>query len=157
MAAVEVTDLPEPDSPTRATTSPGYTSRESPLTACTSENSVSKETERFSKLSAVPLSLAGVRGMLMRDASSFFVRRLVLRVWRGSNASRSPSPRKFTLSAMATMSMPGHQNSQGRLVNAFWYWLISRPSEDSGALTPKPRKLTARFPAGSPRRSRTSR
>ena len=35
--------------------------------------------------------------------------------------------------------MPGHQNSHGRVVNAFWYWLISRPREESGGVTPKPR------------------
>ncbi len=52
MAAVEVTDLPDPDSPTSATTSPGLTASESPLTACTSGPAVSKVTCRLSKLSA---------------------------------------------------------------------------------------------------------
>ena len=43
-----------------------------------------------------------------------------IRFWRGSNASRRPSPMKFTLSAMITMKMPGHQNSHGRVENACW-------------------------------------
>ena len=43
-AVVAVTDLPEPDSPTRATTSPGLTARETPLTAWTRPNSVRKLT-----------------------------------------------------------------------------------------------------------------
>ena len=46
---------------------------------------------------------------------------------------------KFTDRAMRTMNTPGHQNSQGRVVNAVWYSLMSRPSEVSGGRTPKPR------------------
>ncbi len=41
-------------------------------------------------------------------------------VWRGSKASRRPSPMKLMVSAMATMNRPGHQNSHGRVVKAFW-------------------------------------
>ncbi len=39
-------------------------------------------------------------------------------VWVGSKASRSPSPMKFTVSAMITMNKPGNQNSHGRVVAA---------------------------------------
>src|SRR6266511_1525518 len=39
-------------------------------------------------------------------------------VWVGSKASRSPSPMKFTVSAMITMNRPGNQNSHGRVVAA---------------------------------------
>ena len=49
MAVDDVTDLPEPDSPTSATTSPGLMSKVTPLTASTSPNSVSKVTATLSK------------------------------------------------------------------------------------------------------------
>jgi hypothetical protein len=39
--------------------------------------------------------------------------------WRGSKASLSPSPIKFTHSATATMNTPGYQNNQGLVVKAF--------------------------------------
>ena len=51
MAVALVTDLPEPDSPTRATTSPGLTSNVTPLTACTSPNSVANFTSTSRKAS----------------------------------------------------------------------------------------------------------
>ena len=62
-----------------------------------------------------------------------------IRFWRGSNASRSPSPMKFTDSAMMMMNRPGHQNSHGRVEKADWYSEIIVPSETSGAWMPKPR------------------
>ena len=43
-----------------------------------------------------------------------------LSVWRGSKASRRPSPMKLTHSAMPRMKMPGHQNSHGRVVSVLW-------------------------------------
>ena len=43
---IAVTDLPDPDSPTIATTSPGATSKQTPSTACTTPSSVAKETCR---------------------------------------------------------------------------------------------------------------
>ena len=46
MTAVEVTDLPEPDSPTRASTSPRATDRLTPRTALTRPSSEGKETFR---------------------------------------------------------------------------------------------------------------
>ncbi len=44
--AIAVTDLPEPDSPTMANTSPRWTSNETPSTACTTPSSVSKHGAR---------------------------------------------------------------------------------------------------------------
>jgi hypothetical protein len=46
---------------------------------------------------------------------------------------------KFTESAISTMNRPGHQNSQGRVVNADWYSAIIVPSETPGGWTPKSR------------------
>src|SRR5690606_26104685 len=40
--------------------------------------------------------------------------------WRGSNASRRPSPMKLMHRAMRMMNRPGHQNSHGRVLNAPW-------------------------------------
>ena len=40
--------------------------------------------------------------------------------WRGSNASRRPSPMKLTESAIMMMNSPGHQNNHGRVENADW-------------------------------------
>src|SRR5690554_2634396 len=62
-------------------------------------------------------------------------------LWRGSKASRNPSPIKLTLRAIARMNKPGNQNSHGREVNEFWYRLINEPRDTSGGWTPKPRKL----------------
>src|SRR5690606_33865113 len=72
------------------------------------------------------------------------------RVCRGSNASRSPSPMKFTDSAIATINRPGHQNSHGRDWKAVWYWLTRLPSETSGGWPPSPRNdsaVSSRIPA----------
>ena len=60
MAVIEVTDLPEPDSPTSATTSPGRTRRSTPLTACTLPNSVLKRTSTSSKESTTSSPSSGV-------------------------------------------------------------------------------------------------
>src|ERR1700751_3081520 len=49
-----VTDLPEPDSPTMATTSPGRTLNETPSTALTMPSSVAKETWRPATSSNAP-------------------------------------------------------------------------------------------------------
>ena len=46
MIDITVTLLPEPDSPTMPSTSPGATSNETPSTARTSPSSVRKETRR---------------------------------------------------------------------------------------------------------------
>ena len=46
---------------------------------------------------------------------------------------------KLTVSAMTMMKAPGIQNSHGRSKTAVCPSLISRPSEVSGAWTPKPR------------------
>src|SRR5699024_10403507 len=58
---------------------------------------------------------------------------------RGSKASRSPSPMKFTLSTTAMMNTPGHQNSHGRVEKELWYSLIIVPNDTFGAWIPKPR------------------
>ena len=57
IAVMAVTDLPEPDSPTTATTSPGRTSRVTPLTACTEPNSVLNRTSTSAKDRTAPVSL----------------------------------------------------------------------------------------------------
>ncbi len=46
ISVIAVTDLPEPDSPTTASTSPAARSNETPSTACTTPSSVAKETRR---------------------------------------------------------------------------------------------------------------
>src|SRR5699024_9477696 len=58
---------------------------------------------------------------------------------RGSKASRSPSPMKFTLSTTAMMNTPGHQNSHGRVEKELWYSLIIVPNDTFGAWILKPR------------------
>src|SRR5690606_26349047 len=60
--------------------------------------------------------------------------------WRGSKASRRPSPMKLTLSAMPMMKMPGHQNSHGRGVKEASKVSMRTPREVSRGCTPKPRK-----------------
>ena len=51
---IAVTDLPQPDSPTTASTSPGLTSNETPSTAWTIPSSVRKLTRRSSTSSSGP-------------------------------------------------------------------------------------------------------
>jgi len=46
MMVSALTDLPLPDSPTMATTSPGSSENETPSTACTTPSSVVNETAR---------------------------------------------------------------------------------------------------------------
>ena len=48
ISVIAVTDLPEPDSPTTASTSPAARSNDTPSTACTTPSSVANETVRSS-------------------------------------------------------------------------------------------------------------
>ena len=57
ISIIDVTDLPDPDSPTIATTSPGSTLKETPSTACTRPSSVRKLTRRSSTESSGPVEL----------------------------------------------------------------------------------------------------
>ena len=59
-----VTLLPEPDSPTIASTSPGASSKETPSTACTRPPSVSKQTRRSSTVSSAWLIAADVPSLI---------------------------------------------------------------------------------------------
>src|SRR5204863_2901733 len=61
------------------------------------------------------------------------------RVWRGSKASRRPSPMKLMLRAITMMNRPGNQNSHGRDWNAVWSSDTPSPSGESRRLTPRPR------------------
>ena len=77
---MEVTDLPQPDSPTIATVSPALTWKLSPSTA------------RFTPPS-------GVRKWVWRfSTSSRAMSGQILLAARGSSASRRPSPSRFTAS-----------------------------------------------------------
>lgn len=60
----------------------------------------------------------------MRSAFFIFLQ-LGMVFIRGSNASRRPSPMKFTHRAMTMMNRPGHQNSHGRVAKEVWYSLMS--------------------------------
>src|SRR5690625_7459150 len=65
MTAIEVTDLPDPDSPTVPSTCPGYRSKLTPRTACTVPASVGERPLRDRTLStgfAVRPVPVGVRG-----------------------------------------------------------------------------------------------
>ena len=61
ISVIEVTDLPEPDSPTIATTSPGSTVKLTPSTARTLPSSVAKVTRRSSTGLSSVLAHAGNR------------------------------------------------------------------------------------------------
>ena len=96
--AMSDTDLPEPDSPTTPSTSPGSTVKPTSRTAWTSPSSEGNVTERPStSSSAMPVPYR--------------------RVWRGSNASRSPSPMKLMVSEISTIATNGAQNSHGRVAS----------------------------------------
>ncbi len=56
ISVIAVTDLPEPDSPTIATTSPRSTVNETPSTARTTPSSVANETRRSSTLRSCSLT-----------------------------------------------------------------------------------------------------
>src|SRR3954454_13886387 len=58
ITAIEVTDLPEPDSPTMPNTSPGRSEKLTPRTACTTPSSVGKRTLRSSTSSTAPVVAA---------------------------------------------------------------------------------------------------
>ena len=68
IVAMAVTDLPEPDSPTMPSTSPGESSALSPLTAWTVPSLVGKSTNRFSTLRTGP-GMSGAYACLLRVES----------------------------------------------------------------------------------------
>ena len=88
-----MTDLPEPDSPTRPRHSPCSRSKETPSTARTLPYGVSKRTARSRTLS---------RG-------SATVQSLPLNL--GSRASRRPSPSTFNASKVEAMAKAGKTTS----------------------------------------------
>ena len=111
-----VTDLPEPDSPTTATTSPAATWKLTPCTAATSPASVAKSTFSSSMLSTVPSARAmlGMRFSLMLGSSagalvSVFVLALVYGACRNRGSVRSfmDSPTRVRPSTVSTMAAPG--------------------------------------------------
>ena len=85
---IEVTDLPQPDSPTIATVSPASMWNDTPSTARTMPSGVAKWVCRFSTSSRAMLGQS-------RFAS------------RGSSASRSPSPSMLTASTVMQRKIAG--------------------------------------------------
>ena len=92
MIESEVTLLPQPDSPTTASVSPGDTEKETPSTARTTPSRVKKWVLRpsISSRGAAPAIVA-----------------YMLRARRGSSASRNPSPSMFTDSTAIERKRPG--------------------------------------------------
>ena len=89
----EVTLLPQPDSPTTASVSPGATEKETPSTARTMPSRVKKCVFRPSISS---------RGAALGHASAY-----MLRARRGSSASRNPSPSMLTDRTASDRKTPG--------------------------------------------------
>ena len=121
MIAIEVTDLPEPDSPTMPSTSPGRSANDTPRTACTTPSSVGKRTLRSSTSSTASVldrrcsAVVSVKvAMVLRFASSGpdgqgrrSDAQARTRVADGSNASRMPSPIRLIDITMIRMARPG--------------------------------------------------
>jgi len=89
MAAIAVIDLPDPDSPTIATISPGETDSDTPSTARAAPNDTTR-----SLMSSADSGICTVSGTGHRSRS------------RTSNASRSPSPMKLNAHTTITIAMP---------------------------------------------------
>ena len=122
MIAMADTDLPEPDSPTMPSVSPGLTDQLTPSTARTTPLSVWKCTRRSSTDSNGSAFVAGAAGggsTLVRSASA--VSSPSHAGWRswpayrsfGSRASRRPSPTKTKASTVKTTAAPGSSDSHG--------------------------------------------
>ena len=88
--ACAVTDLPEPDSPTTQTISPGATANETFSTALTRSAPAGRRTVRPCT------SRTGLSAMLYTRLASF-----------GSSRSRNPSPSTLTASTVSARQMPG--------------------------------------------------
>ncbi|CJC62564.1 Uncharacterised protein [Streptococcus pneumoniae] len=89
--ALEVTDFPEPDSPTIANVSPFFKSKVTPRTACTSPACVSKET---------------CKSFTSNNVFIFASPLFYLRIF-GSNASRNPSAIKLNAKINILMTTAG--------------------------------------------------
>ena len=138
ITASEVTDLPEPDSPTIPSTSPGATGSSARARPCTRPSSLGKDTVRSLTSSTGRRRVASSRRSgSLTDASPC----CLPPAWTlGSSASRSPSPTKLTASTVTTSSPPGTGTATGRSSADRVPAAISVPSETSGGCTPNPKK-----------------
>ncbi len=121
-------------------TSPARTSNETCRTACTTPSSVGKSTPRSVTLSSGLRPARRRRGLARRPTRPRSCRPALTltRFCRGSNASRRPSPMKFTDSEISTMNRNGNQNSQGSVTSSFLFSLMISPSDASGPLHAQP-------------------
>ena len=87
-----VTDLPQPDSPTMPSVSPGFSSNETPSTALTVPSLVAKTVCRSWTSSSAWVTCAYLR--------------------RGSNASRIALPKMLDASTVMKIVTPGKMTSQ---------------------------------------------
>ena len=146
------TDLPDPDSPTTASTSPGLMSNSTPSDAITHEPSTEKSTPS-------PRTFRmGSPDRTVSKTGSNTLPTVICSSPRGDPAAGRSCLRpglpgieriaqavadEVTDSEMSTMNTPGHQNRYGRTSIAWRYCWSNNPSEMSGLFTPKFRKLKA--------------
>ena len=109
--------LPEPDSPTSPSTSPGCTSRSMPSTA------VSVPRARGEAASCRPRTSSGCR----RDHR------------RGRSRSARPSPSRLKPSPVTTMAMPGKTEIHQAVLMKFLPSAIRTPHSAAGGWAPRPR------------------
>ena len=97
-----IVDLPLPDSPTSPSISPGRSSNETPLTACTS---------------GPPSASPPADSEVLDEVDDLERGRAVLHQWTvfGSSTSRSASPRRLKASAASTIASPGEDREPRRL------------------------------------------
>jgi hypothetical protein len=102
IVARAVTDLPEPDSPTMPSTSPGARERSMPRTAWTTPSFVGKSTSRRSTCRAGSATQA------------------LTRLFLGSNASRRPSPMRKIARMRTIRKATGNTKSHHSVVAESW-------------------------------------
>ena len=113
-----VTDLPQPDSPTTPSVWARPMSKLTPSTALTVPSSVSNQVRRsLISRTCSPLGFAGaVMAAPLPDDLAGRAGHVTSIFWRGSSASRRPSPRKLAERTMSTRMMPGHTTISGALM-----------------------------------------
>ncbi len=134
-----VTDLPEPDSPTSPTRSPGASVRLTPPTAAKSRspmrNSVRRSSTASSPSGGAP---AGTRSRRTAVAAPGAARAPDFN--RGSSTSRTPSPTRLMLMTSAKIIRPGITETCGAVNNSCRPSPSIEPRSACGGCAPRPRK-----------------
>ena len=130
-------DFPQPDSPTRPTTSPRLISNEASRTACTAPVGVKKVTESPSTFSR-GWSAPAIRAVAVSSVDVIVVA-IIASLFGNSLACLMPSASRLTPITSDATAAAGASATHGAPVMKMRLSLIMSPQSEDGGCTPSPR------------------